>query len=70
MADKPTPATTRRFPDLFALVVGLLSLGVAGAALTGHDPLQTGFDFRWVLAGAAVLLGLLMLVGSLRRGNQ
>jgi len=69
VADKTSPAT-RRFPDLFTLLVGLISLGVAGAVLTGHDPLRAGFDLRWLLAGAAVLFGLLMLIGSLRRNGS
>ena len=60
-------ATRRRLPDPLALVVGVLSLGVAGFAFVGQTPAFAGFDPRWLLAGAAVLLGILLLVGSLRR---
>jgi hypothetical protein len=63
---RPTRTPARRFPDLLCLVVGLLSLGVAGSALTGNSLWFTGFDARWLLAGAAVLLGVLLLAGSLR----
>lgn len=59
-------AVRRRMPDPFALVVGLVSLGVAATAFVGRTPALNGFDARWLLAGAAVLLGVLLLVGSLR----
>jgi hypothetical protein len=65
----PEPAAEpahRRLPDPFALIVGLVSLGVAGTAFVGRTPELVDFDPRWLLAGAAVVLGLLLLLGSLR----
>ncbi len=59
-----TPA--RRTPDLLMLLAGLLSLGVATAAFVGQVPDLSGVDARWLLAAGAVVVGLLMLVGSLR----
>lgn len=56
----------RRGPDPVALLVGLLSLGMAVAAFTGTVPGLSGFDPRWLLAGAAALIGLLILAGTLR----
>ena len=62
-----TRPARRRMPDPLALIVGILSLGVASFAFVGEVPAFSGFDARWLLAGAAVLLGVLLLVGSLRR---
>lgn len=56
----------RRGPDPVTLLVGLLSLGMAAAAFVGEVPDLSGFDPRWLLAGGAALIGLLLLVGSLR----
>jgi hypothetical protein len=61
-----TEAGKRRGPDGLALVVGLLTIGMAVAAFTGHLPLLH-FDPRWLLAGAAGVVGVLLLLGSLRR---
>ncbi|MHA6792786.1 hypothetical protein ACVGVM_04580 [Pseudonocardia bannensis] len=63
--DSPTPAR-RRMPDPVTLLIGLFSLGVAGSALLGRMPDASAFDPRWLFAGAAVLLGVLLLFGSLR----
>jgi hypothetical protein len=60
----------RRWPDPFALVVGLLSLGVAAAAFVGEVPMLAGLDMRWVLAAAATAIGTLLLVGSLRNRSR
>ena len=45
---------------------GVLTLGMAVAAFTGHLPVLN-FDPRWLLAGAAAVVGALLLLGSLRR---
>ncbi len=63
--DTSTPAR-RRMPDPVTLLIGLFSLGVAGSAFLGRVPDASAFDPRWLLAGAAVLLGVLLLFGSLR----
>ena len=56
----------RRGPDPLALVVGVLTLGMAVAAFTGQLPVVT-FDPRWLIAAAAAVVGALLLLGSLRR---
>jgi hypothetical protein len=56
----------RRGPDPVALVVGVLTLGMAVAAFTGQLPVIT-VDPRWLLAAAAAVVGALLLLGSLRR---
>jgi hypothetical protein len=49
-----------------ALVVGVLTLGMAVAAFTGQLPM-INFDPRWLIAAAAAVVGALLLLGSLRR---
>lgn len=70
MADENTLTTAvarrGRRPDPVALLVGLLSLGMAVAAFVGQVPDLSGFDARWLLAGGAAAVGLMLLVGSLR----
>jgi hypothetical protein len=56
----------RRGPDPVALVVGVLTLGMAVAAFTGQLPM-INFDPRWLIAAAAAVVGALLLLGSLRR---
>ena len=56
----------RRGPDPLALVVGLATLAMAVFAFVGELPDLSGFDPRWLLAGGAALVGLVLLVGSLR----
>jgi hypothetical protein len=56
----------RRGPDVVMLLVGLLALGMSVSALLGQVPSLSGFDPRWLLAGGAAVVGLLLLVGSLR----
>jgi hypothetical protein len=56
----------RRGPDPVALVVGVLTLGMAVAAFTGQLPV-INFDPRWLIAAAAAVVGALLLLGSLRR---
>ncbi|HVL83903.1 MAG TPA: hypothetical protein VM367_06385 [Pseudonocardia sp.] len=65
MADRVRPVRRRR-PDPVALLAGLLTLGTASAAFRGTPPDLGGLDPRWVLAAAAVLLGLVLLASSLR----
>lgn len=58
----------RRGPDALALVVGVLSLLVAGAGIAGVSPVDV-VDLRWVLAGAAVVAGIALLVAGLRNSR-
>ncbi len=53
---------TRR-PEPLTLVTGLLALTLAVFAFLGELP---PIDVRWVLAGGAALLGLALLVSSVR----
>jgi hypothetical protein len=61
-----TKETRRRGPDPLALVIGLLTLGMAASAFVGEVPSLAGFDARWLLAAGAAAIGLLLLMGSLR----
>jgi hypothetical protein len=61
-----TTVARRRRPDPVALLVGLLSIGMAVAAFVGQVPDLSGLDPRWLLAGGAAAVGLMLLVGSLR----
>ena len=65
MSDQPRE--TRRMPDLLTLVAGLVALGVAGSGFLGESPDLSGFDPRWLLAGGAVVLGLVLLGVSVRK---
>ena len=70
MADQETAQTEvirrRRGPDPVALVIGVLTLGMAVAAFAGQLPVIT-FDPRWLIAAAAAVVGALLLLGSMRR---
>jgi hypothetical protein len=57
---------TRRHPDVITLVVGLVSLATATFAIVGYMPPFPSFDPRWLLAGGAAVVGLLLLITSLR----
>ena len=59
-------ARRRRGPDALTLLVGLGTLMMAVFAFVGELP-DLGFvDPRWLLAGGAAVVGLFLLVGSLR----
>lgn len=54
----------RRRPELMTLVTGVLALLLSVAAFVGELP---AVDARWVLAAGAAVLGLTLLVGSMRK---
>lgn len=56
----------RRSPDLLALAAGLAALGVSASALLGWTGWLPGIDGRWVLAAIAILVGLILVLGSIR----
>ena len=64
--DDPAPLARRRGPDPLALIVGLATLVMAVFAFVGELPDLSGFDPRWLLAGGAAVVGLVLLVGNLR----
>lgn len=68
---EPTSGATRRparrMPDLLTLLLGLVSLGVAASGFVGRTPDALGLDGRWLLAGGAIALGLVLLAASVRR---
>jgi hypothetical protein len=63
----PAPATAprRRF-DALAMLVGLVCLAVAALAAVAPATLAA-VDPRWVLAGAAVVVGSGVLLATVRR---
>lgn len=60
----------RRWPDLFTLLCGVATLFVSSYVLTDGRVWVPTADLRWVLAGGALLVGLLMLASSLRGGRR
>jgi protein-S-isoprenylcysteine O-methyltransferase Ste14 len=65
LATAPAPSAGRRF-DPLALLVGLVSLAVAVLAVVAPGVLAS-VDPRWVLAGAAVVVGVGALLTTVRR---
>lgn len=57
----------RRGLDPVTLLFGIGALLVSGTALTNGSGLLPGVDPRWLLAAGAVIVGMLLLVGTLRR---
>lgn len=55
--------TGRHRPDALTLVTGVLALVLSVFAFVGELP---AIDPRWLLAGGAAAVGLVLLVGSLR----
>jgi hypothetical protein len=64
--DDRAPSARRRGPDPLTLLVGLATLAMAVFAFVGDLPDLSGFDPRWLLAGGAAVVGLMLLVGNLR----
>ena len=62
----PAPEVRRRGPDPLTLLVGLATLGMAVFAFVGELPDLSFVDPRWLLAGGAAAVGLVLLVGNLR----
>jgi hypothetical protein len=63
VADQPH----RRGLDPITLLFGIGALLVSATALTDGSSLLPEMDPRWLLAAGTVLVGLLLLVGTLRR---
>ncbi|WP_028933893.1 hypothetical protein [Pseudonocardia spinosispora] len=56
----------RQGPDLLPLLAGLVTLAMACMALANWVPNFPSLDPRWLLAGGAVLVGVLLLIASVR----
>ncbi|GAB3469790.1 hypothetical protein [Actinophytocola sediminis] len=59
-----------RWPDLFTLLVGLATMFAAAYVLTDGQIWVPTTDPRWLLAGGAGLVGLGLLVSSVRGGRR
>ncbi|MGH3897530.1 MAG: hypothetical protein ACRDTA_04605 [Pseudonocardiaceae bacterium] len=68
--DETGAVTPRRGPDMLTLAVGLGALGVAGTALLGGVGWLPDVDARWVLAAVALVIGLALVIGSLRHPRR
>ena len=64
-AQAPPPAR-RRGVDVFTLIVGVATLLISAYVLSDGASWLPRFDFRWVVAGGAVFVGLLLLGASFR----
>ncbi|MEQ0562936.1 hypothetical protein ABJI51_27980 [Amycolatopsis sp. NEAU-NG30] len=54
----------RRGVDVFTLIVGIATLLVSAYVLSDGASWLPQFDFRWIIAGGAVFVGLLLLGAS------
>lgn len=58
--------TQQRGPDLLTLTAGLGALAIAVGVPFGAVEWLAELDVRWVLATVATLVGLLLVIGSIR----
>lgn len=69
------PATTddrsmaRRGPDLLLLLCGVVTLLVGAYAVSDGRIWLRNMDPRWIIAGGALVVGLLLLAASTRSGR-
>lgn len=68
--DETSALTPRRGPDLLTMAAGVGALGVSGIALLGGLPWIPDLDGRWVLAVLALVVGSLLVIGSLRPSRR
>ncbi|CRK59929.1 hypothetical protein [Alloactinosynnema sp. L-07] len=61
--------SVRRF-DPVSLIAGLLTLFASAYVLTDGQVWVPIPDFRWIIAGGAVVIGLLLLLGSTVKGKR
>ena len=52
--------------DVFTLIVGVATLMISAYVLSDGASWLPRFDFRWIIAGGAVFVGLLLLGASFR----
>lgn len=60
------PEVRRRGPDLLTLIVGIGTLLVSAYVLTDGALWIPSLDPRWLVAGVALVVGLFLLMLSLR----
>ncbi|MGH3439372.1 MAG: hypothetical protein ACRDRN_23295 [Sciscionella sp.] len=60
----------RRGPDLLALIAGLAAILASAYILTDGASWLPSIDPRWLLAGGALLVGVLMLASSMRSSHN
>lgn len=58
--------TERRGPDLLTMFAGVATLLVSGYVLSDGATWLPSMDPRWLVAGGALLVGIFLLVASLR----
>jgi hypothetical protein len=68
--DASNDEVQRRAPDLFTLVVGLAVLCASAYVITDGSSWLPSIDPRWLVAGGALVVGLLLLVLSSRPGRR
>lgn len=64
--DETSEPTAPGGPDLLTMVAGLGALGIAATTLIGGITWFPDLDGRWLLAALALIVGLLLVIGSLR----
>lgn len=69
-ADSPGRRYMPRGADVITLFAGVATLLVSAYVLADGDTWLPDMDLRWVLAGGAVVVGVLMLAASMRGGRQ
>ncbi|NIH85593.1 hypothetical protein [Amycolatopsis granulosa] len=78
MADQENPYSystetapeRRRGVDVFTLILGVATLLVSAYVLSDGAGWLPSFDLKWVLAGGAVFVGVVMLAASMRGGRR
>ncbi len=70
--EETTTMTTerRRFPDPFAMIVGLVTLVVSAYVLSDGAFDLPAIDPRWLIGGGALFVGLMLLGASLRPNRR
>ncbi|AIG79966.1 MULTISPECIES: hypothetical protein [Amycolatopsis] len=60
----------KRGVDVITLIVGIATLLVSGYVLSDGSTWLPQFDFRWIMAGGAIFVGVLLLAASLRKSRR
>lgn len=65
--DQQAAPVRKRGVDVFTLIAGLAVLFVSAYVLTDGSSWLPGLDLRWILAGGAVFVGLMLFGASFRK---